>query len=94
MESEANVTITSAQRTSSLLGAALVADGAAFVTNPSAQIALWSSSRAPRWYRRVMSYFSEHPDVCRALAGAELVLGMAMLARAGAAQWSPAARTR
>jgi hypothetical protein len=86
--------IMSSERTSSLLGMALVADGAAFVTNPSAQIALWSSSHAPRWYRRMMMYFSEHPDVCRALAGAELVLGMAMLARGGAAQWSQARRTR
>jgi hypothetical protein len=65
----------------SLLGALLLADGSVFLLDPSGQIRLWSSSRAPSWYRRAMSYFARHTGLCRALSVAEIAAGMALVAR-------------
>ncbi len=72
---------TPAKRVSTLVAAALIADGAAFATNPQEQIRIWSSSRAPSWYRRLMNFLDHHTRLCRVLAGAELVAGAAILAR-------------
>lgn len=71
------------KRALTLVGMTLVADGAVFVTNPAAQIRLWSSERAPAWYRRVMRLFAKHVSLCRALAATELLTGTALLLRAG-----------
>jgi len=72
-------------RTTTLVGMALIADGAAFASNPAAQARIWSSSQAPAWYQRTMAYLNDRPRLCRALAGAELAAGLALLVRAGRA---------
>lgn len=70
-----------AKRALFLLAALLLADGSAFLLDPPGQIRLWSSPRAPRWYRRAMSFFEGHVAFCRALSVAEIALGLALLAR-------------
>jgi hypothetical protein len=71
------------ERATTLLATALVADGAAFLTGTNAQIRIWSSPRAPRWYQRVMSFFAQHPVVCRSVAVVELLIGAGLLVRIG-----------
>jgi hypothetical protein len=69
------------KRTISVLGALLVADGAAYLFNPSGQLRLWSTPRAPGWYRRATSYITEHTTLCRVLCAAEIAGGFALVAR-------------
>lgn len=72
------------KRALSLLGALLLADGSTFLLNPSGQIRLWSSRRAPGWYRKAMAFFAEHTGLCRVLSTAEIAAGAAFVARSGA----------
>lgn len=69
------------KRALSLVGALLLADGSSFLFDPSGQIRLWSSPRAPGWYRRAMSYFAKHTGLCRALSAVEIAAGLALVAR-------------
>jgi hypothetical protein len=69
------------KRFKTLAGAALVADGVSFLVNPTAQLEIWSSPRAPRWYQHTLRYFRAHKGVCRALAGLELAAGTMVIAR-------------
>lgn len=72
------------KRTSTLVGAALIADGAAFMLDPERQTHIWSSPWAPFWYRGMMDYLGRHVRMTRTIAGLELVAGVLML-RAGRA---------
>jgi len=69
------------KRVKTLAGAALVADGLTFLLNPAAQLAIWSSPRAPRWYQQLLGTFRDHLGLCRVLAGVELAAGAAIIAR-------------
>lgn len=72
------------KRALSLLGMFLLADGSASMLNPASQLRLWSGPRAPRWYRRAMSYFGDHINLFRAISAAEIAAGIAALTRSHA----------
>ena len=72
-------------RTGTLIGAALVADGAAFMIDPERQSHIWSSARAPFWYRGMMTYLGRHVRMSRTIAALELAAGLVMLSRASRA---------
>jgi hypothetical protein len=72
------------KRAMSLFGALMMADGLAFLISPAGQVRLWSSRRAPKFYRRTMSFFGAHKGLCRALAIAEAAAGVALVARSSA----------
>lgn len=72
------------RRALSLLGTLLLADGAMFLINPKGQLRLWSSPRAPRWYRRALLFFREHERLCRLISGVEVASGIAAIVRSGA----------
>jgi len=68
-----------AKRVLSVVGALLLADGAAFLLDPAGQIRLWSGPRAPAAYRRAMSFFAGHTGFCRILSAAETAAGVALV---------------
>lgn len=72
------------RRALSILGTVLLADGAAFLIHPKGQLRLWSSPRAPKWYRRALLFFREHVGLCRLISGVEVAAGIAAIARSGA----------
>jgi hypothetical protein len=72
-------------RTGTLIGAALIADGAAFMMDPERQSHIWSGPRAPFWYRGLMKYFERHVRMSRTIAALELGAGLLLLARANRA---------
>jgi hypothetical protein len=67
--------------TRTILGMFLVADAAALLVAPGAATRLWSSSRAPGWYRRAMRYLDAHRAFARSIATAELMTGVSLLRR-------------
>lgn len=66
----------------SMVGALLAGDAAAFLLDTRGQIEVWSSSRAPRWYRRMMRFFEKRTALCRVIAAGELALAFGLLRRA------------
>jgi hypothetical protein len=70
----------------SLLAIMMAGEAVTFLPAPRAQIRAWSSPSAPRWYRRMMSYFDDHRTLCRALAGLELAGAAAVLRSASRAR--------
>jgi hypothetical protein len=63
----------------SLLAIMMAGNAVTFLLAPGAQIRAWSSPSAPRWYRRMLSFFDDHRALCRALAGLELAGAAAAL---------------
>ena len=66
----------------SLLAIVMAGEAVTFLLAPGTQIRVWSSPSAPRWYRRMMSFFDAHRGCCRALAGLELAGAAAVLHQA------------
>jgi hypothetical protein len=67
------------QKALSLLAIMMTGNAVTFLIAPRTQLRVWSSPSAPRWYRRMMSYFGDHRALCRALAGLELAGAAAVL---------------
>jgi hypothetical protein len=61
----------------------LIGDGVMALLRPHRDARAWSVG--PQFWKDLMQYLSDHPDVLRAIGAAEMAVGFALVARSGSA---------